>query len=44
LPSECLFCLMQLEAFRRPSFTELQDELGEIAETLETAGSDLTTG
>ncbi|KAG1958748.1 PKc_LIMK_like_unk domain-containing protein isoform X1 [Pimephales promelas] len=33
-----------LEAFRRPSFTELQDELGEIAETLETAGSDLTTG
>ncbi|XP_048043251.1 PKc_LIMK_like_unk domain-containing protein isoform X1 [Chanodichthys erythropterus] len=33
-----------IEAFRRPSFTELQDELGEISETLETPGPDLTTG
>lgn len=36
--------LMQIEAFRRPSFTELQDELGEIAETLEAPHNDLTTG
>ncbi|RXN32469.1 dual specificity testis-specific kinase 2-like isoform X1 [Labeo rohita] len=33
-----------IEAFRRPSFAELQDELGEIAETLESPHSDLTTG
>ncbi|XP_040010218.1 PKc_LIMK_like_unk domain-containing protein isoform X4 [Xiphias gladius] len=34
----------QLESFRRPAFTELLDELGEVAETLEPPPkSDLTT-
>ncbi|XP_023696553.1 dual specificity testis-specific protein kinase 1-like isoform X1 [Paramormyrops kingsleyae] len=35
-------CLM--EAFRRPSFTELLDQLEELAETLEPPTSELTTG
>lgn len=34
----------QIEAFRRPSFTELLEELGEISETLESPHTDLTTG
>ncbi|XP_016099817.1 dual specificity testis-specific protein kinase 2-like [Sinocyclocheilus grahami] len=49
--SECPQRLLELaasccliEAFRRPSFSELQDELGEIAETLEAPHNDLTTG
>ncbi|KAJ8263372.1 hypothetical protein COCON_G00158290 [Conger conger] len=40
LASSC--CLM--DAFRRPSFTELLDELEEIAETLEPPNAELTTG
>ncbi|CAB1318631.1 unnamed protein product [Coregonus sp. 'balchen'] len=35
-------CLM--DAFRRPSFSELLDELEDIAESLEPPDSDLTTG
>ncbi|KAJ8285699.1 hypothetical protein GJAV_G00029920 [Gymnothorax javanicus] len=35
-------CLM--DAFRRPSFTELLDELEEIAETMEPPDAELTTG
>lgn len=32
-----IFCVLslQLESFRRPAFTELLDELGEVAESLE---------
>lgn len=35
-------CLM--DAFRRPSFTELLDELEEVSETLEPPNAELTTG
>lgn len=34
----------QMDAFRRPSFSELLDELEDIAETLEPSDNDLTTG
>ncbi len=34
----------QMDAFRRPSFSELLDELGDIAETLEPPDNNLTTG
>jgi len=33
-----------MDAFRRPSFSELLDELEDIAETLEPPDNNLTTG
>lgn len=40
-----VYLLIQIEAFRRPSFTEVLDELSEVAETLEPpTHTELTTG
>jgi hypothetical protein len=36
--------VVQMDAFRRPSFSELLDELEDIAESLEPPDSNLTTG
>ncbi len=42
--SHSLFLASKMESFRRPAFTELLDELGEVAESLEPPPkSDLTT-